>query len=384
MRRFAALLTGIFLCTQILLSAASAAGPDKSAVLKGSVQDSLGRPLAGAEVTLQGVDGREAARALTDAKGQFRLSGLPLGTCELLARKNKFKLGTVVVTLGKNNPSPVRLTLGSEQALSLAVAAQRLARARNSLSPTTGGSEYHFSQQAIRELPQGNNTPLNEVLLQSPGVVQDSYGQLHVRGEHADLQYRINGIQLPEGITGFGQVITPRFAESINLLTGALPAQFGLRTAGIIDIHTKTGFSLNGGDADVYGGQRGTLQPSFQDGGSTGKFDYFITGQYFQSNRGIQPPTAGPEAIHDQTYQGQGFGYFSYLLDPTSRLSLITGSAINSFEIPANPDQPPVYKLNGVEYYPSADVAEHQFEQNYFGVLAFQSQAGPKFFYQIA
>ena len=88
-------------------------------------------------------------------------------------------------------------------------------------------------------------------------MVQDSFGQLHVRGDHANLQYRINGVQLPEGITGFGQVLSPRFAHSISLLTGALPAQFGLRTAGIIDIKTKEGLLDNGGDVEFYGGQRG-------------------------------------------------------------------------------------------------------------------------------
>ena len=132
----------------------------------------------------------------------------------------------------------------------MAVVAQRLNKARNSLSPETGGSVYRFSEKAIQDLPQGNNTSLNQVLLQAPSVVQDSFGQLHVRGDHANLQYRINGVQLPEGITGFGQVISPRFAQSVSLLTGALPAEFGLRTAGVIDIKTKDGLLENGGDVE--------------------------------------------------------------------------------------------------------------------------------------
>ena len=215
----------------------------------------------------------------------------------------------------------------------MAVVAQRLNKARNSLSPETGGSVYRFSEQAIQDLPQGNNTALNQVLLQAPGVAQDSFGQLHVRGDHANLQYRINGVQLPEGITGFGQVISPRFAQSVSLLTGALPAEFGLRTAGVIDIKTKDGLLENGGDVEFYGGQRSTIQPSFEYGGSMGKFSYFVTGQYFSTTRGVEPPTPGPSPIHDQSYQGQGFGYFSYFLNPTTRLSLITGSDVNHFQI---------------------------------------------------
>jgi hypothetical protein len=51
----------------------------------------------------------------------------------------------------------------------------RLDRARNALSPDTGTSQTVFDRKAIRQLPQGDNTPLNRVLLQAPGVVQDSF-----------------------------------------------------------------------------------------------------------------------------------------------------------------------------------------------------------------
>jgi len=57
-------------------------------------------------------------------------------------------------------------------------------------------------------------------MLQAPGVVGDSYGQLHVRGDHANLQYRINGVVIPEAITGFGQALDSRFANQLNFLTG--------------------------------------------------------------------------------------------------------------------------------------------------------------------
>ena len=72
-----------------------------------------------------------------------------------------------------------------------------------------------------------------------PGVAQDSFGQIHVRGEHANVQFRINGVQLPEGLSVFGQALETRFANSISLLTGALPAQYGFQTAGVLDIQTR-------------------------------------------------------------------------------------------------------------------------------------------------
>jgi len=80
------------------------------------------------------------------------------------------------------------------------VVIKRLDEARNGLSPDTGSSIYRFGRKDIEALPFGDNTPLNQVLLQTPGMVQDSYGQLHVRGDHANLQYRINGVVIPESI----------------------------------------------------------------------------------------------------------------------------------------------------------------------------------------
>ena len=75
---------------------------------------------------------------------------------------------------------------------------------------------------------------------------QDSFGQIHIRGEHNGLQYRLNGIILPEGISVFGQTLDPRLISSMKLITGALPAEYGLRTAGIIDITTKSGLLAAG------------------------------------------------------------------------------------------------------------------------------------------
>src|SRR5580658_7232051 len=156
-------------------------------------------------------------------------------------------------------------------ALEIDVIARALDEARGQIQPSLGATVYQLQRQTIENQPQGYDAPLNQVLLQAPGVAQDSFGQVHVRGDHANLQYRINGIQLPEGITGFGQVLSPRFANSISLLTGALPAQFGLRTAGVVDIKTKDGLLDNLADVEFYGGQRNTEQPSFEVGGSKGK-----------------------------------------------------------------------------------------------------------------
>ncbi|WP_251280580.1 hypothetical protein, partial [Enterobacter hormaechei] len=74
----------------------------------------------------------------------------------------------------------------------------QLDQARNALSPDIGSSQYQITAEDIQKQPLGASAPLSLVLLQAPGVVQDSYGGVHVRGDHANLQYRINGVLLPE------------------------------------------------------------------------------------------------------------------------------------------------------------------------------------------
>ena len=123
----------------------------------------------------------------------------------------------------------------------------QLDQVRDQIVPYLGATKYSIGQQQIQTQSQGANTPFNQVILRAPGVAQDSYGQLHVRDEHANLQFRIDDVLIPEGITGFGQEISTHLVKSVDLITGSLPAQFGFRTSGIIDIHTKEGVDLNGG-----------------------------------------------------------------------------------------------------------------------------------------
>src|SRR6202047_1033785 len=158
------------------------------------------------------------------------------------------------------------------------VIAQRLNEARNGIQTQTGASTYTINEDAITAQPGGDNQLLNQVILQAPDVAQDSFGQFHVRGEHNGLQYRLNGIILPEGISVFGQALDPRLISSLTLVTGALPAEYGLRTAGIIDLKTKSGVIDPGGSVSLYGGSHGTVEPSFNYGGSAGRLNYFVSG----------------------------------------------------------------------------------------------------------
>jgi outer membrane receptor protein involved in Fe transport len=253
----------------------------------------------------------------------------------------------------------------------------RLDQARNALSPGTGSSQYVIDHKAIAQLPLGASTPMNQVLLQAPGVVQDSYGGLHVRGDHANLQYRINGVIIPESIGGFGQSLDARTIDNVKLLDGALPAQYGLRTAAVVDITTRSGHELgNGGSVGITGGSNGTLNPNASVRGSDDRWGWFLTGNYMENDAGIENPTPSKKPIHDHTNQVKGFGDISYLIDNDTRLSLLFGVANNRFQIPNNPGQTPAFGYLDTVDFDSANLDERQRENTRFGVLSLQGKFG--------
>ena len=265
----------------------------------------------------------------------------------------------------------------------------KLDLARESIVPELGASSFHIDMQQIQALPQGADAPFNQVLLRVPGVAADSAanGDLHVRGEHANLQYRINDVLLPEGISGFGLELDPRFISSLQFVTGSLPAQYGFRTAGVVDIHTNSGTNDQSGGLSLYGGSFGTVRPTFSSSGSAGKMSYFVDGSYDHNDLGIENPTAAARAIHDTTDQGKVFSYFTGLLDDQSRVTIMLSGSDSKFQVPNTPGLEAGTSPNGTPWMPgsfdSTRLDENQREQNYFGVVSYQKSVG-ELNYQLA
>jgi len=261
---------------------------------------------------------------------------------------------------------------GSASVLPEVDVVEKLDQIRESIVPNLGATSYSIPASQIDVQSQGSNAPLNQTILRAPGVAQDSFGQLHVRGEHNNLQFRIDGILLPEGITGFGQELDSRFISSVSLIDGALPAQYGFKTAGIIDITTRDGTENQGATLSFYGGSNDHLESSIQTGGADGKWTWYAEGDYIHDTLGLENPTGSNTAIHDITNQYRGFGYLSYVIDDTSRISFFGGSSYQDYQIPDNPGQVPAYDDEGNTDFNSSLLNENQHQQNSYGVLAYQ------------
>jgi hypothetical protein len=325
-------------------------------------------------------------------------------------------LPEIAVTSSREKPKPrpaVRPATSAPVVAPLTPAEQAMAKSnafdqsRSNLYTTIGTTTDTISHDTIEALPQGTNTTVEKVLLQAPGVSQDSAasGLLHIRNDHANVQFRINGVMLPDGVTGFGSIFDTGLIGSMTLVTGALPAEFGMRTVGLIDITTRADAFNNSGTVSLYGGSRGTIEPSFDYGGTFGSqcpattaattvgkapasssanwcfpgVQYFFSGRYLQTTEGIENTLPTLNAIHDFSSQEKGFAYMSAFADPWTRVSLIAGTAVNNFQIPNTPGAalsgavtPPVF---GVSTFNSAQLNENQFEQTEYGLLALQRSA---------
>src|SRR3979411_3474565 len=186
----------------------------------------------------------------------------------------KFLILSVAVSLVRNialgqdaapaSASPSPSPAGTAEVERVVVQSQEMDISREQIVPNLGATRYTIGPDRLDSQAQGENAPFNQTILRFPGVAQDSLGQLHVRGEHANLQYRIDDVLLPESIPGFGPELATRFADNISLITGALPAQFGFRNTGVVDIHTKSGAAFQQAQASLYVGSFDTIKPSFE------------------------------------------------------------------------------------------------------------------------
>ncbi|MES2102992.1 MAG: TonB-dependent receptor [Pseudomonadota bacterium] len=372
LRKLPLILAGLFVSS--LASSACAAS------LQSEVRNIQGQPLPNTQLRLLSAAGAEVATTQTDANGQAVFAGVASGRYMVEVKGNAASRKNIDIP-----EADARVSLVVDAVPTVEVTAAHLKSARVELSPKIGTTIYSIDKHMVDMLGQGDSTPFNEVLLRLPGVAQDSKasGGLHVRDDHANVQYRINGVQLPESITGFGQSIDTRQIDETDFVTGALPAQFGLRTAGIVDIQTKEGHTTPGGRIGLLAGSNNYYNPSAEFFGTKGALNYYLSGSYLSNSMGIENPTPARSAIHDKTGQTKTFGNLSYFVDDNTRLGMMFGTYNGKFQIPNNPGQSPAFSLTGVSdadagtsTLPSSNLNENQREANRFLVLSFQKTLG--------
>jgi outer membrane receptor protein involved in Fe transport len=341
-----------------------------------------------ATVQVRDQEGNIIGEAVTDDAGKFSLTVPPEGTYSISAVQGSLRSEYVIIK-GDTEAAPLTLTLAPASELAIEVVSPLPPLQYRASSET-----YSVSRKDIEALPRGNNVNLEDVLLTIPSAAYGALKQVHIRQDHANLQFRIDGVPIPDTVTStFTDVITPRAWERADIILGGLEAQYGNRTAAVIDITSKSGTKPGFGSLQMFGGSNQTVNPSFEYGGTIGaKFRYYVLNSYVSTNRGIEPPTLGKTNFHNQSERNQTYLRGDYQHDNRNNFTWLFLNSVAKYQIPTNPSlelNPDVLGLLQTQnpaFMPvtSRAIDEFQKENNQYGHMVWRHDLTASQFFSLA
>ncbi len=388
-RAMSFVLLGLYTVSGWGMSSASAAEEGGRKIVRGFVQNQDLRRIPQAVVQVKDQEGNPVATAVTDDAGEFAVTVPQEGTYSVSAVQETYRSEYVIVKIGTEPPPPIRLTLALTQEIALEVVSPLPPIQYKASSET-----YSVSRKDIEALPRGNNSELHDVLLTIPSATYGALKQLHIRQDHANLQFRIDGVPIPDTVSStFTDVITPRAWERADIILGGMEAQYGWRTAAVIDITSKSGTRPGFGSFQMFGGSNETLNPSFEYGGTVGeKFRYYVLNSYTSTSRGIEPPTLGHSVFHGQSERNQTYLRGDYQHDNHNNFTWLFLNSVAKYQIPTtpglavNPDVLTLLQAQNPAFNPVASQAidENQKEHNQYAHMVWRHDLNASNFFSLA
>ena len=306
-------------------------------VIKGVVRDELINPLSGITVVLHDSRGRVVREAKTNQDGSFSFLGIPFGDYSVEAKAPGRVEAHQHVQLSSSEISDVELFAVATTEKAVIIEEREIPRPGR-----TVGSVSTLSREAIKALPQGEDRAITDVVTTQPGFILDAFGNVYARGNHANVQYQIDGIPIPDSVGNlFAQALPVRLIDSVEILSGGLPAEYGNRLAAVVNINTRRGGSTPEGLLQIRYGSFDTVESSAYYGRSIGPIGFFIGGSYSQSQRMLDPPSV-TEILHDAGRNGRAFFRFDYAPTARDRIEVFGNYAHNFFQIPIDPSVMPL------------------------------------------
>jgi hypothetical protein len=284
--------------------AAAAAPP--AGDLHGVVTDSASNnPLSSAQVSVMR-DGKIIQNTLTDAFGRYRAHNLPAGTYTLSVHFIGFKAFTASVTMKSED---VRIDVRLGAAVVELSAVKIMAEAPIAVDTRTG--DQTFSEDKSHAAP---TTTSSQVIQEAvAGAVRAPTGEVHIRGQHAEYTYYVDGVPVPSGVSGsLNELFDPAIVNSINFRTGGWDAEFGGKNAAIIDVATRipTGaFHLN---AAGFAGSFNTSGQSLSASGNAGKWGFFGSVSQQSTDMRREPVSFDTISFRPYNYHNHGQDVYSF------------------------------------------------------------------------
>src|SRR6059036_2579873 len=240
----------------------------------GSVADSAtGTPLPGGQVRIVR-DGNTIATATTDAFGRYVIHNLPAGAYNVEVRYLGYRAETREVTVGsEERPAAANFRL---VAIPLNLAAIEVTTAVPLAVDTRTGNQI-FKQNDYHGAPTNTTS---QILQQSiVGAARAPTGEVHIRGQHAEYTYYVDGVPVPAGISGsLNELFDPQVVNQIDFQTGGWDAEYGNKNTAVVNVNTRIptgGFHL---DASGYGGSFTANGQTLNLSTNAGKFGFFLSG----------------------------------------------------------------------------------------------------------
>ena len=362
LRLFRALAAPVLLIVMVRACALPAFA-DTSGFVRGTVVLN-GAPTAGLRVVLTGE--RTTFETATDVKGAFAFSQVPFGTYTIVARAGGVKEVSEPVVVRTGQVATVTLALGDLRLLG------RVGATTRGVSGTPV-SQNAITKTLIAALPA--NDSLNSIVQTVPGIVKFSYNEPVAHGFHG-LIYEIDGAPLPQTTSSnFAEIIDPKNVDSIEVFTGAFPAEFGgTREGAVVNILTKrAGDPTSGGSGalEVEGGGYGYAKSSISRGFSIGAAKLFLNVNSQRTGRGLDAPTFVP--VHDKSAQSDQFLRFLTPLGKGNTLAIDASNQLAQFQIPINPAANP---NDPVLNSPTQDDVQREYDRFVNLVFTHTNEAG--------
>ena len=166
------------------------------------------------------------------------------------------------------------------------------------------------------------------------GAASSASGEFHVRGSHGQYTYYLDGAPLPESVSGsFSDLIDPKNIETLRVLTGGFPAQYGNNLAAVFDVSARAGQPgrPRGFAEQLLSGYR-TSESTVQFGGGAPRLQYYLSGVRNFTNRRLDSVTQDP--LHDAGADSVLFGKFDYEAGANDRVILDTARTDSYLQLP--------------------------------------------------
>jgi outer membrane receptor protein involved in Fe transport len=326
MSRWIAAIVAVFLVFSETPAFAASTG-----LVRGVITES-GTPRQGVTVTLTGEGSRFVAT--TNDRGQYSFASVPFGHYHLLFHLSGAEDKTAEVDVTSDSVATIDVDLLKTIAITSTTATAGVGG--TPVAATT------IDNSQIETSPVRNS--LDRLVETVPGAVQFSYNEPVINGFHG-VTYEIDGAPLPLATTSnFAEILDPRDINSLEVITGAIPAEFGGDRMGAVvniitdrfeDIPEGTYGTITGG-----AGNQGQAVGQFSTVSRFGNNEFFLSLNNSSTDRGLDAPTL--VAVHDASSANDEFLRWVSKLNDRSTIAADYGAQFSQYQIPINPCSPSV------------------------------------------